>query len=61
MALIGCERSGRTRPLLKYIKKMALLHKNMLYFFIVAPGHQSQVKKKEKILKKTKENGLLDG
>ena len=37
MALVGCERSGRTGPFLKSIKKRFPPCK-LLYFFLVAPG-----------------------
>ena len=60
MALIGCEQSGRTRPP-KVHQKVALLHKKLLYFFIV--GYHQDVngmsKRKEKKFKDQQHAWLL--
>ena len=45
MALIGCERCGRTEP--PKIDQKVAPSKKLLYFYKAAPGHRWHVKKKE--------------
>ena len=55
MALIGCERCGRSEPSKIHQKMAPPYTKNCSIFFIVAPGRRWHVKKKrKKNLKKKK-------